>query len=594
MRTLLSLAVLLIVLLSSGMALAVVFVDGDRPGGDGSSWESAYNSLETAIAEGGTNQEFWIAGGTYTPSMTLSPKEGSSFYGGFAGNETRLKQRDIEAHPVIVDGQQSLIHVFSIGKLTPNILFDGLTIRGGRSAGRGMGGMGGAIFINRTSAQIRNCTFENNSAEFGGAIYRWDSDLIIENCLFENNHANLGVQQRGGAIWSNLKSPLIQNCTFVNNRAGRHGGAMELGNTPNAVISFSTFSGNSAERGGGAVALLWDQSSPEPLVSFEKCLFENNACGLVGGGIYSYYVTINVRQCDFTGNRALHGGGVMLDYKLAKASTIDQSRFVKNKAEGPGSAGGALHSYARSVHVKNSLFTYNTAQNAGALRFHSGSDDPNHYNANYAASVTNSTLYGNAASQWGGAIANVGVPMFYLTNSILWGNQAVQTYYEEGVGHLPSIDIANNGSSSMTIRNTNMESLDWEHGSEHPDILINSFSANPLFVDPDGPDNIKGNEDDNLHLQESSPCIDLADSNYIEDFDLACYPRVDHSGIPNTGVGSPDYADIGALERIEDPMTQPYPSCELTLPPPAPLGGNEVLSPILHLLLNSYGNGGTT
>ena len=39
----------------------------------------------------------------------------------------------------------------------------------------------------------------------------------------------------------------------------------------------------------------------------------------------------------------------------------------------------------------------------------------------------------------------------------------------------------------------------------------NSVTANPLFTDPDGADDILGNDDDNFHLQADSPAIDAGD-----------------------------------------------------------------------------------
>ncbi len=147
----------------------------------------------------------------------------------------------------------------------------------------------------------------------------------------------------------------------------------------------------------------------------------------------------------------------------------------------------------------------------------------------------------------------------------------------------------------MTVQNTDMESLNWGHGTDlaNPEIHINSFAMEPLFVDPDGMDNIPGTLDDNYQLQVSSPCIDRADGNYATECDTACYPRIDHSSIPVMGTGNPDYADIGAFERIENPGTSPCPPCSMTQPYKPPSTRNVAIPPIIYLLLNSYGNGGT-
>jgi hypothetical protein len=47
-----------------------------------------------------------------------------------------------------------------------------------------------------------------------------------------------------------------------------------------------------------------------------------------------------------------------------------------------------------------------------------------------------------------------------------------------------------------------------------------SIAQDPLFVDPDGPDNILGNDDDDFHLQSSSLCIDAGDPSSSYDNEL--------------------------------------------------------------------------
>ena len=40
-------------------------------------------------------------------------------------------------------------------------------------------------------------------------------------------------------------------------------------------------------------------------------------------------------------------------------------------------------------------------------------------------------------------------------------------------------------------------------------------AAGPLFVDPDGLDNVPGTEDDRLDLRAGSPCIDAGDNTQV-------------------------------------------------------------------------------
>jgi parallel beta-helix repeat protein len=67
-----------------------------------------------------------------------------------------------------------------------------------------------------------------------------------------------------------------------------------------------------------------------------------------------------------------------------------------------------------------------------------------------------------------------------------------------------------------------------------------NIDADPLFVDPEGPDNVPGTEDDNLRLAPSSPCVDAGDPGYVpgpNEIDLDGNPRI---------VG--DVIDMGAYE----------------------------------------------
>ena len=78
---------------------------------NGTSWLDAYDQtqLQTAINEPGV-MEVWVAAGTYKPttgtdrSISFKMKNGVAVYGGFAGNENDLSDRDIAANPTILSG----------------------------------------------------------------------------------------------------------------------------------------------------------------------------------------------------------------------------------------------------------------------------------------------------------------------------------------------------------------------------------------------------------------------------------------------------------------------------------------------------------
>ena len=92
-----------------------------------------------------------------------------------------------------------------------------------------------------------------------------------------------------------------------------------------------------------------------------------------------------------------------------------------------------------------------------------------------------------------------------------------------------------------------------------------------MFVDPDGADDIPGNEDDNLRLQSISRAIDTAFNNAVpadladldDDNDTHEFTPIDLDGnprfadvpkSPNVGCGVPVIVDMGAYEFLGNPI----------------------------------------
>lgn len=139
------------------MACADIFhVDGTKAtNGDGQFWSTAFNNLQSAIAAAATNvdpeDEIWVRGSASGITYKPGTSRGSTFqlqnrvkiYGGFAGTETDLFQRDPFANVTILSGDigdandpdDNCYHVVkATGKLEfPLTVLDGFTITG-RSA----------------------------------------------------------------------------------------------------------------------------------------------------------------------------------------------------------------------------------------------------------------------------------------------------------------------------------------------------------------------------------------------------------------------------------------------------------------------------
>ena len=84
-------------------------LEADR---DGSSWERALGEKEfsAALSSAGAGTEFWVAGGSYRPSLSGAPtasfmlKDGVAVYGGFKGDEKDRNGRDPKVHVTILTG----------------------------------------------------------------------------------------------------------------------------------------------------------------------------------------------------------------------------------------------------------------------------------------------------------------------------------------------------------------------------------------------------------------------------------------------------------------------------------------------------------
>jgi len=263
----------------------VVFVDsGASAGGDGTSWSSAFRFLQDALAASvGTTmappQAVWVARGTYRPDQGADRTEDDrlanfelasdvALYGGFAGNETDIGQRDPGVNPTILSGEigdpqktdDNSCHVLLGDHIDSSSVLDGFTVTAGYANIYGSDDIdtirdcvGGALLLLASSPGITNCSFTGNTASyFGGAAYiHGGSAPLFVNCSFSENLASSG----GGAVNNRSASPSFINCTFHANRATgiySSGGAVS-NDFSNSSFTNCTFSGNSAVFSDGAI-----------------------------------------------------------------------------------------------------------------------------------------------------------------------------------------------------------------------------------------------------------------------------------------------------------------------------------------------------
>jgi hypothetical protein len=246
---------------------------------NGSSWANAYVNLQDAINNTPSGNTIWVAAGTYKP--TLNPSSTSTntrdyafylnkslkIYGGFAGTETTLNQRDISANPVILSGDIGTVgdvtdncyHVFIMSSLTSSAILDGFIIRNGNANANynSTPGASQTSYISYDSKTIYQYA--------GGGIYIADSDVDIDNCIFiENSAKKFGGAGMffGGHSGSSSTTATLDNCIVYNNSSDDKGGgfyswrSLNNGNpmgTCNPVLTNVTICYNSSNNGGGGL-----------------------------------------------------------------------------------------------------------------------------------------------------------------------------------------------------------------------------------------------------------------------------------------------------------------------------------------------------
>ena len=262
----------------------VLFVDLNAVGLDnGTSWADAFHSLQDALAVArasvGSVEQIWVAAGTYAPAppgnrrlATFRLVNGVTIYGGFAGEENTVNQRDPLVNRTILSGDlagndvndvndpsrdENSYHVVTADSvMDETAMLDGFVITGGHADDWSWPHDRGAGLYNepRSGPTVVKCTFINNFARHdGGGIYNHVyADPKVISCTFTSNTASgsLYIEGNGGAIYNGMRSnPTIVNCVLDGNSA-ELGGAIYGFNSEASIIS-CTATGNFAEIAGG-------------------------------------------------------------------------------------------------------------------------------------------------------------------------------------------------------------------------------------------------------------------------------------------------------------------------------------------------------
>ncbi|WP_298221627.1 T9SS type A sorting domain-containing protein [Flavobacterium sp.] len=286
----------------------IYYVDASKTDNteNGLTWATAKKDVQNAIDLAVAGDQIWIKAGVYypnaSPNMTASStvtatspltsrdyyiqlKDGVSIYGGFAGTETALSQRNISDNPTYIDGDIGVagdktdncyhLMIYVGNYSTTGVTVDGLLLRNGNATrlaastdyseetyifANGFDNpiprrIGGGLYVGRgLNNTISNIVFENNECEvFGAALYLYGiSGLFctynVINCYFVNNSLSASSY---GAMYTNGGNVNCYNSVFYNNSCGSNGGdgvALYLTRTKNKLVN-CTFANNQSYNG---------------------------------------------------------------------------------------------------------------------------------------------------------------------------------------------------------------------------------------------------------------------------------------------------------------------------------------------------------
>jgi predicted outer membrane repeat protein len=520
------------------LALVRWYVDAAATGANtGEDWENAMVSLQETLMMAFPDDEVWVARGTYLPTdgidcvpdtcrtFSFELLDRMSVYGGFAGFETTIEQRNPRANWTILSGDigensdasDNSYHVVRIRSEALQGTLDGFTITDGNADGDfNDNNRGGGIF-NHGMYTIENCRINGNSAEEGGGIYTSSNGLIISNSDISGNVAR-GVGGGGGiSADGSLYGPgdvTLTDTTLAGNRAlsGNGGGISNRGETD--LIRVVMIENSALEERGGAVfsaservngMTITDSEFHENVtgeddggavynalkMTISGTTFMNNNAGGKGGAIANAG-TLTVLDSTIDQNFARHGGGVHNSGELViGGSTISRNQTIDAGA----GLGGGLYNEMGGTTFTNGTISTNTAASGGGV-----------YSTGQSLLFDHATIaFNDSTASLAGGIATL-TPATWLLHSLVATN--TRNTDEGGIADDVSGNFDQNSEFNLVGAGDDASGI--SHGVHNNQVGSTAFPIAPLLgqlADNGGPAK--------THLPlAGSPAIDAGDPNF--------------------------------------------------------------------------------
>lgn len=254
--------------------------------GDGTSWQDAYPSLASALADPACHT-IHIAADQYLPvepadPAAVTPAERDATFlvgrsahllGGYPPAGGTAGERDPGVFPTILSGDlggddlgeggitghyslargDNSFHVVTVDAPGGQVALDGLVISAGQAGGSSGGrDLGAGILQRAGSVSVLRSRLLGHHAYRGGAVYVAAGDLSLVDSEVAGNYA----VEHGGAVYAGAgEAPptqvVMDQVTVSGNAAGMQGGALYAGDGSLSDLHYVTITGNDAPAGAG-------------------------------------------------------------------------------------------------------------------------------------------------------------------------------------------------------------------------------------------------------------------------------------------------------------------------------------------------------
>lgn len=499
---------------------------------DGLSWATAKATINGAMAlvTSPNDDSVFVATGTY-PACTI--KNGTHVYGGFAGTENHLYERQPLTYGIAAD----------------------------------------------SSCTIIDAQHDNNYAVQINSYFHYNGSYHCRENTFDGFYVT-GGNQYGIRDEAN-NTHTISNCTMTGNACGLYLGMSYSNSYYNAAFQVSDCKiyGNISS---GGVRMYSGSQSYGATYEFNNCLITENTGSQCGGicfntGYTTPYNTVIVNNCDITKNTAsgldAKAGGILTqandflyhptrnEWQIINSRIIDNTVYTTaTTASASGSRpyiAGGISVFTHPAHIIGCVIANNSAISTEGI------------------DVTGGVVTYSYATSSGGPSSGNPVGRMYMANCVVANNLA-QTIHADGTGGIRT-------TSAATVKNTviwnNMrgnasQDLHWSTNYTFPytycacksvsasDFALDStnmvldMATLPQFVSPSsmvGASSIAtdlSNLNADWHVMPNSPLIDAGDPNTAF---ITYLPATDMDGNPRIGNNR---ADIGAYELSNTTFNQ--------------------------------------